>query len=329
MSLNKVGRFNNFPEGSMNELPETGTTLTFRFLYNFNDPLTGKKTYQNHVSLPATSRIKSKDGKTWIETGLIGGVDSLGNPLPQEIKVHNFYPQRQGGVINIKVGESAESDSLALYLLNSSHVSTNKGRDTSVEPILELVDFKAEAGKSRELRNLKKDALLKAQDMSDKDVQRYALIMGYDMGLSREELRDSLEDMAFNTPEAFLKATSDSHADAKATLQLALQRDLVYVDPKTKSLRWKSNDGEIMPIVDSNNVLMEFGQFIAKDQYGGRTLEHFKKLMDVSESSTQSADDATGTTGTDAGTSTEGATVTGADNSTGKPNPNGRGGGKK
>ena len=94
MSLKKLGVYNDFSDELKKAiaLPKKGTQISYRFLDIYFDPMSGESFYKAHLKIPPFSKCFDPGKNEWIEIGLINGIDSYGNPLPNTSIVY-IYPK--------------------------------------------------------------------------------------------------------------------------------------------------------------------------------------------------------------------------------------------
>lgn len=271
MALKKIGIYNNISSEYMPKLPKRGTTVTYRFLTYSYDPF-GEDTnpiFQAKLMLPCFSRYFDETQKEWIEIGMIGGVDSYGNPLPDKIRRVWCEPGSSGGYLNLTIG-NAQDDELFQYLELCSFNKSNKNRDESVGAILERVDFELEAKEARNELKSKMDAIKKAALITKEDLPKVASLLGYDYELGEEQVRFEIESFAHEYPEDFMNRMEDKLFEIKATISLAIDEDIVYIDVEERKLKWSDSNGDIMRLVDLEieEVIEAYATWASKEKSG-------------------------------------------------------------
>lgn len=271
MALKKIGIYNNISPEYMPKLPKRGTVVTYRFLTYSYDPF-GEDTnpiFQAKLMLPCFSRFFDETQKEWVEIGLIGGVDSYGNPLPEKIRRVWCEPGANGGYMNLTIGNS-QDDELFQYLELASFNKSNKFRDEGSGVILERVDFEAEAKEARNELKSKMEAIKKAALINKDDLPRVASLLGYDYEVGEEQVRFEIESFAHEYPEDFMERMEDKHFDIKSNISLAIDEDLVYIDVEERKLKWSDSKGDIMRLVDLEieEVIEAYAAWASKEKSG-------------------------------------------------------------
>lgn len=271
MALRKIGIYNDIPEEYMPKLPKRGTVVTYRFLNYTFDPFgeDPNPIYQAKVMLPCFSKFFNEKAGEWVEIGMIGGVDSYGNPLHDKIRRVWLEPASTAGIINLTIGNS-QDDELFQYLELCSFNKSNKYRDDSVGIILERVDYEAEAKEARNELKSKMDAIKKAALITKEDLPKVASLLGYDYELGEEQVRFEIESFAHEYPEEFMERMEDKLFDIKATISLAIDEDIVYIDVEERKLKWSDSKGDIMRLVDLEieEVIEAYSAWASKEKSG-------------------------------------------------------------
>ncbi len=266
-----MGNYNNIPAEYMPKLPKRGTVVTYRFLnYNY-DPFGEdlNPIFQAKLMLPSFSRFFDENASEWIEIGLLDGIDSYGNPMPNKIRRVWTEPGANGGYLNLTIGNS-QDDELFQYLELCSFNKSNKLRDTETALILERVDFEAEAKEARNELKSKMEAIKRAALITKEDLPKVASLLGYNYELGEEQVRFEIESFAHEYPEDFMERMEDKLFDIKASVSLAIDEDIVYIDVEERKLKWSDSNGEIMRLVDLEieEVIEAYAKWASKEKAG-------------------------------------------------------------
>lgn len=283
MSLKKLGVYNDLSDELKKAiaLPKKGTQVTYRFLDIYYDPMSGESFYKAHLKIPPFSKCFDPGKNEWIELGLVNGIDSYGNPLPNRIRRVWVSPQENAGMLHITIGNS-QDDELYQYLELASFNAANPHRDEEVHAILERVNFEAEAKENRQALRMKRDALIKAAALSKEEVYNLTLLLGYDTELSEEEMRFNIEDYAETEPEDFMERISDKQIGIKTLVAQAIVLEVAYISVEDMKLKWTDSDGDIMKLADleEDMVYEQFADFIEKKKQVA-ILDQMNKLVDA------------------------------------------------
>jgi hypothetical protein len=283
MALKHVGIYNNIPAEYMPKLPKRGTIVTYRFLDYYNDPLseTDLPVFKAKLMIPCFSRFFDKANNDWIEIGLVSGVDAFGNPIPNMVRRVWVEPQANAGYLNLTIGNAAD-DELFQYLELASFNLANPNRDENVHPILERVDFEAEAREARNDLKNKMEAIKIAGNIAKEDLPRFSSLLGYEYeGLTEEEVRFNIESFAHEESDAFMDRIKDKHFDIKSYISLALDKDVVYIDEDDRKLKWSDSKGDIMRLVDidQDEVIDAYAAWASKEKNGKDVHQELLSLL--------------------------------------------------
>lgn len=255
----------------MPKLPKRGTVITYRFLNYSYDPFGEDLSpiFQAKLMLPCFSKFFNEKKGEWVEIGLLGGVDSYGNPLHDKIRRVWVEPGANGGYLNLAIGNS-QDDELYQYLELCSFNKSNKFRDDNIGAILERVDFEFEAKEARNELKSKMEAIKRAALISKEDLPKVASLLGYKYELGEEQVRFEIESFAHEYPEDFMDRMEDKLFDVKATVSLAIDEDIVYIDVDDRKLKWSDSKGDIMRLVDLEieEVIEAYATWASKEKAG-------------------------------------------------------------
>ena len=283
MALKRLGVYNDFSDElkKLIALPKKGTQISYRFLDTYYDPMSGGTFFKAHLKIPPFSKCFDPGKNEWVEIGLVNGIDSYGNPIPNRIRRVWVSPQENAGMLHLTIGNS-QDDELFQYLELASFNKANTNRDEEIHPILERVNFEAEAKENRQALRMKRDALIKAAALSKEEVYNLTLLLGYNTELSEEEMRFNIEDYSENDPEEFMARINDKQIGIKSLAAQAIALEVAYVDVESRKLKWSDSDGEIMKLADLEDdmVYEQFADFIEKKKQVA-ILDQMNKLVDV------------------------------------------------
>lgn len=193
-------------------------------------------------NVPITDEIWDEEKQEYIPIGAVRSVAADG--------VHSFYDLffygNQGGHMILIGGRAADQD-IHSYLSLCNYNGSNPNRDTSKEIIFELVDESVKSAKESKQRNLKREALNAAADLSPEDVRNYTAALGQDDTKKVEILRNYLEEMADNDPVSFLDLINNKQAVMKATINRAITKGVIHFDVEQSRFTWPN--GEVILVV--------------------------------------------------------------------------------
>lgn len=283
MALRKLGVYNDVSPELFPKLPPRGTKVTYRFLESYEDPFSddGIPVYKSVLMIPPLSRTFDPIKSDWVEVGMVGGLDMFGNPEPRTIRREWVKPQENGGFLVLTIGNSKD-DELYQYLELASFNAANPNRDTSVIPILEKVDFEAEAKEARNEMKAKLEAVRKAMTIEKKDLVRYASILGFDIDETEEEIRFNIENFAHEEPFDFLDRMEDESFEIDSYCSLALDKKIIFISDEDGRLKWADTKGEIVKLIstDIESAISTYSNFVANNKIGKEVHAELVRLVD-------------------------------------------------
>lgn len=193
-------------------------------------------------NVPPTDQIWDSVKEEYVDIAAVRTVTPDGNHT-----FHDLYFFGNLGGHMILVGGRAADQEIHSYLSLCNYNGSNPNRDPSKEIYFELVDESAKSDKERKTRNLKREALNAAADLSAEEVRTYIAALGQDDSGKVEVLRNRLEDMADNDPQLFLDLINNKQAVMKATLNRALNKGIIQFDSEQSKFSWPN--GEVILVV--------------------------------------------------------------------------------
>ncbi len=283
MALRKMGIYNDVSPELFPKLPARGTKVTYRFLETYLDPFSddGIPVYKATLLIPPMSRTFDPIKSDWVEVGMIGGLDMFGNPESRTIRREWVKPQDNGGLLTLTIGNSKD-DELYQYLELASFNAANPNRDNSVKPILERVDYEAEARQARNEIKSKLEAVKRASMIESKDLHRYASILGFSIEDTDEEIRFNIENFAHEEPSEFLNRMNDELFEIESYCSLALDKKIVYISKDDNRLKWSDTKGEIVKLtsLDEGSAISAYGNFVTTNKVGKEIHNELVRLVD-------------------------------------------------
>lgn len=193
-------------------------------------------------NVPITDEIWDEGKQEFVPIGAVRSVSPDGTHSFHEIY---FYASQFGHMI--LYGGRASDQEIHSYLTLCNYNGSNPNRDPSKEIIFELVDEGAKSEKERRSRNLKREALNAAADLSADEIRNFTAALGQDDTSKIEILRNNLEDMADNDPQGFLDLINNKQAAMKATINRALNKGVINFDAEQSRFTWPN--GEVILVV--------------------------------------------------------------------------------
>jgi hypothetical protein len=193
-------------------------------------------------NVPITDEIWDEFKQEYVPIGAVRSVSADGTHAFHDIF---FYANQAGHMI--LYGGRAEDQDIHAYLMLCNYNGANPNRDTSKEIIFELVDEGAKSEKERRSRNVKREALNAAADLSADEVRNYIAALGQDDTGKVDILRNRLEEMADNDPEGFMELINNKQAAMKATINRALNKGVINFEAEQSRFTWPN--GEVILVV--------------------------------------------------------------------------------
>jgi len=188
-------------------------------------------------NVPVTDEIYDQIADRYVSIAAIRSVGTDGT-----ITYHDLYFFGSQGGHLILLGGRADHQEIHSYLSLCNYNGSNPNRDDSKEIVFELVDEVAKSQKETKKRNLKREALNSAADLSADDVRNYIAALGQDDTQKIEVLRNKLEAMADSDPEEFIALISNKQATMKATINRALSKGAIMFDTEQSRFTWPNGE---------------------------------------------------------------------------------------
>jgi hypothetical protein len=189
------------------------------------------------MNVPPVDTIWDEKKQEYVSIAAVKSVDAKGEHTFHDIF---FYGSMAGHMI--LTGGRALDQEIHTYLTLCNFNATNPNRDTTKEAIFEMVDEEAKAEKESRTRNVRREALNAAADMSPEEVKDYSAAMGKDDSKPVSVLRNELEEMADKTPEDFMKLINNKQAMMKAAINRALKKGAIVFNQEQSRFEWPNQE---------------------------------------------------------------------------------------
>ena len=196
-------------------------------------------------NVPPTDTIWDEEKQEYVDIAAVRSFTADGEHTYHEI----YFYGNQGGHLILHGGRSIDQE-IHSYLTLCNYNGSNPNRDTSKEIYFHLVDETAKSEREIKNRNLKREALNIAADLTAEDLKNYIAALGQDDSRPVGVLRNELESMADNDPKSFLELVNNKQAVMKATLNRAVKKSVILFDEEQCKFSWPS--GEVISIVSRN-----------------------------------------------------------------------------
>jgi hypothetical protein len=215
-----------------------GETVTYR-LYDMQpspiDPT--KLAIPAAKNVPPIDTIWDDEKQEYVDIACIKSVDAQGNHVFQEI----FFYKNMAGHLILQGGRALDQE-IHTYLCLCDYNASKPNRDTNKEIIFERVDEEAKAEKQSRTRNIRREALNAAADLSPEQVKDFAAALGKDDTKPVKVLRNELEELADNDPQTFMDLINNKQAVMKATINRAINKGVIIYDQEQSRFEWPNKE---------------------------------------------------------------------------------------
>jgi len=263
MNLQHAGRYNDLSKQFRDELENKvkgfGKTVRYKFdIANPNpDPqkTNGEFVYPTIYSLqPAVFTVrdpyenrenKQKTKEICLTDGLF--TDTNNPSRFGKVKIH----ATQRGIYELDLEKNAEHFEIAMYLELHPKLKGGQFADDKQRQVVSRIDEKQAAATERLERIARKKATDLAAEMTDEQINQFALAMLWDETDEMEVLRNKVELAAETTPDLFNDLMEGKKVEYQAAVKKALNKKIIAFDPAEYKFTWTGNK---QPIVILNNI---------------------------------------------------------------------------
>lgn len=225
------------------------------------DPDGVKLTVPFAKGVPNTDRAWDEDRKEFVDIAFVTGEGQGGVPIMGDI----IFWKGDGGLMILQGGKQRD-EKLYQYMERTNYNGSNPHRDPSYPIIFTRKDYKAEAKKKREERDIRTLAINKAKELNITMVRQISVYLGYNMDSEDEVLRDRLEDYADSNPKSFLALTENKDLTIMEVANEAIKKGILSVDKQGRKITDKGGQTLLTwQIKPDANPLEEFVAFVKTD----------------------------------------------------------------
>jgi len=237
--MKKTKLFNNLsPELIESTKLKKGEKVVYRIHNIQRNPMDPTKWALPSVrSVPPVDQIYDEKKQEFVDIAAVRSVNADGDHSFHEL----YFYGSQGGMLVLSGGVAAHQE-MHSYLALCNYNASNPNRDTTKEPLFELVDESVRSEKERKNRNLKREALNAAYDLSADDVKNYIAALGQDDTRPMEVMRNELETLADTDPKGFLDLINNKQASMKAVINRALTKGVLIFDHESSRYTWPNGE---------------------------------------------------------------------------------------
>lgn len=211
--------------------------------------------------IPSSDRAWDEDKKEFIDIAFIIGEGEGGKPIMGDI----IFWRGDGGTMILQGGK-ARDERLYQYMERTNYNGSNPNRDTTFPIIFTRKDYKAEAKKKRDARDLKFLAVKKAKELNLAQIRQISVYLHFNTDTEEDVMREKLEEYADNNPNAFLALTENKDLVIMDVASEAINKGILFVDKQGRKITDKGGQTlltwQIKPDV---NPLEEFVAFVKTD----------------------------------------------------------------
>lgn len=189
------------------------------------------------TNVPVIDQIWDEEKGEYVDIAAISRISKDGNHSYHDIWFYGAF----GGYMMLK-GSVAADQEVHSYLMLSNYNASNPNRDTSKPEIYELVDESAKAQSETKMRNMRREALNAAADLSVDDLKNFTAALGRDDNRKADILRNELEAFADHDPKGFLELINNKQAAMKATINRALAKNVIRFSPEQSMFTWENGE---------------------------------------------------------------------------------------
>lgn len=237
--MKKTALYNNLPDEVIAKTKlRPGETVSYRLVGLSANPMDPTRlAIPSLKSVPSIDQIWDPVSESYVDIAAVKSVDPDGTHNMHRI----YFYGNAGGVITLHGGRAADQE-IHSYLSLCNYNKSKDGRDETKEPIFELVDETKRSEVERKSRNIKREALNAAADLSADEVRDYIAALGMDDSGKIEVLRNHLEEMADKVPTQFMELISNKQAVMKATINRALAKNAIIFNPEQSRFVWPNGE---------------------------------------------------------------------------------------
>jgi hypothetical protein len=257
-------KYNDYHQKTKPDTLKKGEKVIYELIGIKKDPLDPegiKLTVPFAKGIPNTDRVWDPNREEYIDIAYQTGEGEGGVPVMGDI----IFWKGDGGIMVLQGGKSRDQK-LFEYLEMCNYNESNPHRDPSKFPIFRRKDYKAEAKKRSEERDIRFLAVKKAKEMNVTMVRQISVYLNFDMDMDADVLREKLEDYADNNPKAFLSLTENKDLAIMDVADEAVRKGILFIDKQGRKITDKGGQTlltwQIKPDV---NPLEEFVAFVKTD----------------------------------------------------------------
>lgn len=237
--MKKTSIYNNLPDEVIAKTKlRPGEVVSYRLVGLSANPMDPSRlAIPSLKSVPSIDQVWDPVSESYVDIAAVRSVDPDGTHNMHKI----YFYGNAGGILTLYGGRAVDQE-IHSYLSLCNYNKSKEGRDDTKEPIFELVDENKRSEVERKSRNIKREALNAAADLSADEVRDYIAALGMDDSGKIEILRNQLEEMADKTPAQFMELISNKQAVMKATINRAIAKNVIIFNPEQSRFVWPNGE---------------------------------------------------------------------------------------
>ena len=237
--MKKTTLYNNLPDEVIAKTKlRPGETVSYRLVGLSANPMDPSRlAIPSLKSVPSIDQIWDPVTENYIDIAAVKSVDPDGTHNLHKV----YFYGASGGVLTLYGGRAIDQE-IHSYLSICNYNKSKDGRDSSKDAIFELVDEGRKSEEERRSRNVKREALNVAADLTADQVRDYVAAMGLDDTGKIDVLRNKLEEMADKLPHQFMDLVNNKQAIMKASINRALSKNVIMFSPDQSRFTWPNGE---------------------------------------------------------------------------------------
>jgi hypothetical protein len=219
-------------------------------------------------NVPPIDTIYDEEEGQYVTIAAVKSINANGEHTFHDI----VFSYNMAGHLILQGGRAVDQE-IHSYLSLCDYNASKPNRDTSKDAIFELVDEEAKAEKESRTRNIRREALNAAADMSAEDVKTYAAAMGKDDTKAVSVLRNELEEMADTNPQDFLNLINNKQAVVTATVNRAVKKGVILFNQEQSRFEWPNKEVILVVARTGSDAIDEFVSFCTSSAKGEKVFQ--------------------------------------------------------
>jgi hypothetical protein len=277
--MKKVGAYNNVPKEIEPKPLSRGTTILYRlvnYVIDNSDPAKpNRRVWPKAIKIPTLDRIMHPTENTVIPIGVVNTVDRDGNPSIDSYWVRGM----ENDGYFILSGDSVKDQYYNWYFQLCNFNRSNPRRDTSIDPLFELVDAPGDAKRELKKFDVELEAMLYVRDMNTQDLKNLAASLSWNEKEDIDILRNMAKDLAKRDPIKFNALITGKDVELKAFIKRAKDAGTIVYDQRQNKVILNGETIATFARVEGMDWLSQMADWIKTAKNGESTLQAIKKSI--------------------------------------------------